>query len=176
MGVWRMSASKDADPDTIKSLAKEIKEISQVVRFDSLILLTYTAEAVNRYLEQWLKKFDQDQTRINILYLLIGNGGSLTPTNISKGVNRSKHAITRAIDILENDALVRRQPSVTDRRSLNVVITRKGIDLVKETLPALQRASSIATSCLSEEQIDELKTIVTKLRKWIWSSMPGDQI
>jgi DNA-binding MarR family transcriptional regulator len=86
-------------------------------------------------------------------------------------VNRSKHAITRAIDILEKDALVRREPSANDRRSLNVVITKQGIDLVKKTLPALQRASSIATSCLSEEQINELKTISTKLRKWIWSSM-----
>ena len=169
-----MSTSKSTDPEAIESLAKEIKDISQVVRFDSLILLTYAAEAVNRYLGHWIKKYDQDQTRINILYLLIGNGGSLTPTIISEGVNRSKHAITRAIDILEKDALVKRVPSLNDRRSLNVVITRKGIELVKKTLPALQRASSIATSCLNEEQINELKTISTKLRKWIWSSMPED--
>ena len=169
-----MSTSKGANPEAIESLAKEIKDISQFVRFDSLILLTYAAEAVNRFLGQWLKKYDQDQTRINILYLLIGNGGSLTPTSISKGVNRSKHAITRAIDILEKDALVRREPSANDRRSLNVVITKQGIDLVKKTLPALQRASSIATSCLSEEQINELKTISTKLRKWIQSSMRED--
>lgn len=169
-----MPTSKSTDPEAIESLAKEIKDISRVVRFDSLILLTYAAEAVNRYLGHWIKKYDQDQTRINILYLLIGNGGSMTPTNISKGVNRSKHAITRAIDILEKDALVRREPSANDRRSLNVVITRQGIDLVKKTLPSLQRASSIATSCLNEEQINELKTISTKLRKWIWSSMPED--
>jgi DNA-binding MarR family transcriptional regulator len=169
-----MPTSKGTDPEAIESLAKEIKDISQVVRFDSLILLTYAAEAVNRYLGHWIKKYDQDQTRINILYLLIGNGGSLTPTRISEGVNRSKHAITRAIDILEKDALVRREPSTNDRRSLNVVITRQGIDLVKKTLPALQRASSIATSCLNEEQINELKIISTKLRKWIWSSMPDD--
>jgi len=168
------SISKSADPEAIESLAKEIRDISQVVRFDSLILLTYAAEAVNRYLGHWIKKFDQDQTRMNILYLLIGKGGSLTPTSISEGVNRSKHAITRAIDILEKDALVRREPSASDRRSLNVVITKQGIELVKKTLPTLQRASSIATSCLSEKQINELKTISTKLRKWIWSSMPED--
>lgn len=167
-----MPTTKNADAEAIKTLAKEIKDISQVVRFDSLILLTYAAEAVNRYLGHWIKKYDQDQTRINILYLLIGNGGSLTPTAISQGVNRSKHAITRAIDILEKDALVRREPSVDDRRSLNVFITRQGVELVKKTLPALQRASSIATSCLNEEQIKELKIISTKLRKWIWSSMP----
>lgn len=169
-----MPTSKEADSEAIESLAREIKDISKVVRFDSLILLTYAAEAVNRYLGYWIKKYGQDQTRINILYLLIGNGGSLTPTSISEGVNRSKHAITRAIDILEKDALVRREPSLNDRRSLNVVITRQGIDLAKKTLPALQRASSIATSCLNEEQINELKTISTKLRKWVWSSMPED--
>jgi len=78
-----MPTSKGTDPEAIESLAKEIKDISQVVRFDSLILLTYAAEAVNRYLGHWIKKYDQDQTRINILYLLIGNGGSLTPTIIS---------------------------------------------------------------------------------------------
>jgi DNA-binding MarR family transcriptional regulator len=169
-----MPTSKNADPEAIESLAKEIREISQVVRFDSLILLTYAAEAVNRYLGQWVKKYGQDQTRINILYLLIGNGGSLTPTSISKSVNRSKHAITRAIDILEKDALVKREHSAKDRRSLNVIITRRGIELVKKTLPTLQRASSIATSCLNEKQIDELKTISNKLRKWIGSSMPVD--
>jgi len=168
------SMSKSADPEAVESLAKEIKDISKVVRFDSLILLTYAAEAVNRFLAKSIKKYDQDQTRMNILYLLIGKGGSLTPTSISEGVNRSKHAITRAIDILEKDALVRREPSVDDRRSLNVVITKQGIDLVKKTLPSLQRASSIATSCLTEEQINELKTISNKLRKWIWSSMAED--
>ncbi len=169
-----MSTSKSSDSKAIETLAKEIKDVSQVVRFDSLVLLTYAAESVNRYMAQWVKKYDQDQTRINILYLLIGNEGSLTPTGISEAVNRSKHAITRAIDILEKDQLVRREPSKNDRRSLNVVITKQGIELVKKTLPALQRASSTATSCLSEEQVEELKTISIKLRKWIWSLTSED--
>ena len=49
------SILKSANPEAIESLAKEIRDISQVVRFDSLILLTYAAEAVNRYLGHWLR-------------------------------------------------------------------------------------------------------------------------
>jgi DNA-binding MarR family transcriptional regulator len=167
-------AAKTDKTQSLEALAKEIQEISAVVRFDSLILLMYAAEAVNRYLEAHMKKHGQDQTRLNILYLLVAAGGSMTPTNISKRVYRSKHAITRALDILEKDDLVKRKPSGNDRRSLNIVITEEGINLVKRTLPDLQRASSVATSCLTKEQIEQLGSLSRKLRKWLWSSIPGE--
>jgi DNA-binding MarR family transcriptional regulator len=165
--------SLEKNKESIESLAIEIKEIAEIVRLNSLILLMYAADAVSRYLEPLMKKYVQDQTRINILFLLIASGGSMTPTNISERVYRSKHAITRAIDILERDNLVKRGPSKSDRRSINITITENGINLVKECLPDLQRASSIATSCLTNEQVKELNTISRKLRKWIWLSMAG---
>lgn len=157
--------------ESLQSLAAEIKQIGEVVRLDSLILLMYAAEMVNKYLDSQMKKYAQDQTRMNILYLLIANGGIMTPTNISERVYRSKHAITRAIDILETNNLVKREASRNDRRSINVTITESGINLVKESLPDLQRASSIATSCLTNEQAEGLKTLLRKLRKWLESSM-----
>ena len=72
--------------------------------------------------------------------------------------------------------LTRARPGRTGTR----ILTQRAVECRttgipgSETLPALQRASSIATSCLNEEQINELKTISTKLRKWIWCSMPED--
>lgn len=157
--------------ESMESLAAEIRQIGEVVRLDSLILLMYAAEMVNKFLEFQMKKYAQDQTRMNILYLLIANGGTMTPTNISERVYRSKHAITRAIDILETKNLVKREASRNDRRSINVTITENGINLVKESLPDLQRASSIATSCLTNEQAEGLKALLRKLRKWLESSM-----
>ena len=123
----------DQDTESIESLSEEIKKISQVVRLDCLILLLYAAEIVTRYLDSHMKKYGHDQTRFNILYILVSNEGSMTPTNISKQVYRSKHAITRAIDILEKDKLVKRTSSSDDRRSINVIITKKGINLVKRS-------------------------------------------
>lgn len=159
------------EKEIIKSLSEEIEQISEVVRLDSLILLMYAAEAATRYLDSQMKRHGHDQTRLNILYLLVGNGGTLTPTTISKRVYRSKHAITRAIDVLEEDGLVKRVASGTDRRSINVSITETGLNLVRESLPDLQRASSVATSCLTGEQVDTLREISRKLRKWLWSCM-----
>lgn len=161
-------ASSDANYDqSVASLAREIRDMQEIVKFDSLLLLLYAAEVVSKYLESRLREFGHDQTRLNILYLLVANGGTLTPTGISEKVYRSKHAITRAIDILEKDELVVRERSPDDRRSVNVTISDKGIDLVRRSLPKVQQASAIATSCLSGRQVDELKNTTRRLRHWI---------
>ncbi len=167
-------AKKGSETHSIESLAQEINVISKVVKFDSLVLLMYAADAVNKYLESCIGQHGQDQTRINILFLLITNGGYMTPTSISKRVYRSKHAITRAIDILEKSEFVERTPLAGDRRSINVGITQKGLEFVQLILPDLQRASSVATSCMSKDQVDELGDLSRKLRKWLWASMTND--
>ncbi|MHB8869416.1 MAG: MarR family winged helix-turn-helix transcriptional regulator [Thermoleophilia bacterium] len=156
--------------DSMELLAREIRDMQEIVKFDSLLLLLYAAEVVSRFLESRLKEFGHDQTRLNILYLLVASEGTLTPTEISDKVYRSKHAITRAIDILEKAELVTRERSPSDRRSINVTISEKGIDLVRRSLPKVQQASAIATSCLTSQQVEELKSTTRKLRHWISAS------
>lgn len=168
-----MTPRENAEKDSMESLAREIRDMQEIVKFDSLLLLLYAAEVVSRYMESRLKEFGQDQTRLNILYLLVASGGTLTPTDISEKVYRSKHAITRAIDILEMDELVKRERSPIDRRSINVTISEKGIDLVRRSLPKVQQASAVATSCLTNQQVEELKSTTRKLRHWISASPEG---
>ena len=165
-----MTARDATREDSMESLAQEIQSMQEIVKFDSLLLLLYAAEVVSRYMESRLKEFGHDQTRLNILYLLVANGGTLTPTEISEKVYRSKHAITRAIDILEKAELVTRERSPSDRRSINVVISEKGVDLVRRSLPQVQQASAVATSCLTTQQVEELKSTTRKLRHWISSN------
>jgi len=159
MGIQHISSS-----ETIESLSNEIEHIAEFVKFDSLIILMYTASVVEKYLNISTKKYGQDQTRLNILYLLVGLGGSATPTIISKRVYRSKHAITRAIDLLEKGSLIKRERTSVDRRSINITITQNGLQLVKRSLPELQRATSEAISCLNNTQLMEFKAILKKLR------------
>lgn len=165
-----MTPPDAAYKDSVKSLARDIRDMQEIVKFDSLLLLLYAAEMVSRYLDSRLKEFGHDQTRLNILYLLVANDGTMTPTEISEKVYRSKHAITRAIDILEKDELVLRERSPIDRRSINVTISEKGIDLVRRSLPKVQQASAIATSCLTSQQVEDLKSTTRKLRRWISTS------
>ncbi len=157
--------------EAIESLSKEINEVSEVVKLNGLILLMYAANVVSKYLETKLRKYGQDLTRLNILYLLVGSNGNMTPTNISKRVFRSKHAISRALDVLENDGLVERERTSTDRRSVNIRITRKGVQLVRKSLTDLQQASAAATSVLGDNQVEDLKTVSRDLRKHLLNLM-----
>lgn len=168
-----MTPQDAAQADSMESLAREIRDMQEIVKFDSLLLLMYAAEVVSRYMEMKMKEFGHDQTRLNILYLLVASGGTLTPTEISEKVYRSKHAITRAIDILEKAELVTRERSSSDRRSIDVTVSEKGVDLVRRSLPKVQQASAIATSCLTSQQVEDLKTTTRKLRHWI-SNNPAE--
>jgi DNA-binding MarR family transcriptional regulator len=156
-----MKVDSDA---AIETLANEIKEVSEVVRLDGLVLIMYAGDVVSRYLDMKMRKFGQDLTRFNILYLLVGSGGIQTPTAISKRVFRSKHAISRALDVLEKDGLIERARTNKDRRSVNIRITKKGLQLVRRSLPDLQKASAAAASCLNDERFEELKKLVKELR------------
>jgi DNA-binding MarR family transcriptional regulator len=163
--------AKATQEEAIENLSKEINEVSHVVKLNSLLLLAYAANVVSKYLDMKMQKYGQDLTRLNILYLLVGSGGSMTPTNISKRVYRSKHAISRALDVLEKDALIARARTSSDRRSVNIIITRKGVQLVRKSLPDLKQASAAATSCLTTERTEDLKTISRDLRNHLINLM-----
>ena len=102
---------------------------------------------------------------------------------VAEGVLRQDYGL---LDDAHADCCTHRQVSLLATESINKMrslgfdvgvgdfaenLTTEGIDLVKRSLPDLQRATSVATSCLTKEQIDELKTITSKLRKWVLSSM-----
>jgi DNA-binding MarR family transcriptional regulator len=91
----------------------------------------------------------------------------MTPTELSKGVFRSKHAITRAVDSLEKEGLVAREGIGTDRRTRRVAITKEGLDVIKQAMPYRQEVSSTAMSCLSEQQAQEFNAALRQLRKHI---------
>ena len=91
----------------VESLADDIRAQAKELRTDNLLSFVYTADILNRYLEIKLRKYGANRTQLNILHALITQGGSLRPTELSKRVFRSKHAITRAIDALEEEGLVR---------------------------------------------------------------------
>lgn len=167
----RKQKAKVSQEEAIENLSREINEVSDVVKLNSLVLVMYAASVVSKFLDTKMRKYGQDLTRLNILYLLVGSNGSMTPTNISKRVYRSKHAISRALDVLEKDGLVQRARTSSDRRSVNIVITRKGVQLVRKSLHDLQQASADATSCLPPERIEEFKFMSRALREHLMNLM-----
>ena len=159
--------------ERVESLAKDIRTQANDLRFDSLVSFTYTADIVNRYLNAVLYKYGINQTYFNILHNLITHGGVMTPTELSKRVFRSKHAITKAVDSLEKEGLVAREGIGSDRRTRKVAITKEGLDVVKNAMPYRQEVSSRAMSCLNEQQAQELNATLRQIRKHVLDLLDG---
>ena len=70
-----------------------------------------------------------------------------------------------AINILENEGVVRREPSTNDRRSVKVVITDKGWNEANRLNPIAQELSREILSCLEKEKVEDLVDTMRNLRE-----------
>lgn len=149
----------------LESLADEIRAQALDLRGELILSILYTTILFNRYLEIETAKRESTPTRFGILHNLVTHGGVMTPTNIGKRVFKSKHAVSRAVDVLEKDGLVKRQPVSGDRRFRRIAITPKGLDFVKANLAEMRVINHKTLSCLDIRQAEELRIILRQLRK-----------
>lgn len=127
------------------------------------ILMSY--EVLARFLEVELKRYEASLIRFNIMSVLFINGGEMTPSEIAESVFREKNSITAVINTLERQGVVRREPSIDDRRSINVVITDKGWKEANRLSPIAQELSREVLSCMDKKQIEDLVACMRKIRE-----------
>ena len=154
--------------ENIESMAKEIRAQAQNMKVDTFLSYLYTADIINRYLYMVLGDEQVSRAGFTILHFLILNDGSLLPTEISKKALRSKYSVTRAIDTLEKQKFVKRLPIGEDRRNRRVIITRKGLEIVRNaTIDSRERFSHDIFHFLGEEKLEELNSTLKLLRKHV---------
>lgn len=151
--------------EKMESLSEEIKAQAKYFRQNVFLSFVYTADILNKYLEIQMRKYGAKPIRFNILTNLVTHGGKMKPTDLSKRVFRSKTTLTRVIDGLEKDGLVRREPIGEDRRIREVAITLEGVKLVEETMTGREEITNMAMSCLNKEQTNQLGAILKLFRK-----------
>lgn len=157
--------------DTMESLANDIRVQANDLRVDNFLSFVYAADIVNRYLDTELRRVHLNRTQMNILHTLVTHEGMLTPTELGRRVFRSDHAITRAVDGLEKEGLARGEGTANDRRLRKVVITRKGLDLIKNTMTLRWEISYRAMSCLDVEEAQTFSATLRRIRKHILNLM-----
>ena len=90
-------------------------------------LLVRTAHAQQNYLRPYLKKLGLSPGQPKVLRCLTALGPCSQKT-LADYCEVDPAAICRMLDSMERDGFLRRQPSKTDRRSGEVVLTDKGQD------------------------------------------------
>lgn len=98
----------------------------------------------------------------SILELLF-NKGPHTIQKISEKLSIPSGSITYVVDKLEKNDFVKRNPSPTDRRASNVVLTDKGQSLFEEIFPQHVEVISENLSFISNEEKLQLTNLLKRL-------------
>lgn len=149
----------------IDTLSRQFRMLSTDMRHDTWLSIITTADAVNRYMVIRLKRARSHATRSAILNALILNDGTMTPTALSKAVFRSKCDITRVVNKLEKERLIERRSSRADRRIKRIIITSKGVDSIRQTMPERRETTDKITSIFGKDEMDMLSNMLKRLRK-----------
>lgn len=81
---------------------------------------------LRRVREQSLLDFDLDRQEFDTLHKLAGRGGTAALSDLAADLDLAPASVTGRLDALERRGFVRRTPSTTDRRRVDVELTDRG--------------------------------------------------
>jgi len=137
----------------------------------AFILFIQAADAVRKYADARLYQAGLSTIRLIVLQVLAANGGTMTPTAIAYWTLRERHNITTLIGRLQKDRLVRVEPSSADRRSVQVVLTDEGWQLLKQATPVAIEIVRQVMSSLNDDSIAELEKSLRVLRESAYNGL-----
>jgi DNA-binding MarR family transcriptional regulator len=143
----------------------EIEKVNVQIRSMQIPRIIAFADVVNRHTQKILKN-KISWLRTSALMFLITRGGTLTPGQLARIMLRSNYSITKLIDGLEKDRLVKRYPDEKDRRSIKVKVTSEGLNYVITSLSNVNvmEAERELKYWLNDDERQNLAAIIRKLR------------
>jgi DNA-binding MarR family transcriptional regulator len=135
------------------------------VYFEAVFEIIKTGHWLTDSVSRELKEFDIYEPQFNVLRILRGAKGKPVSANaiLEKMLQRSSN-ITRIVDKLTAKGLVERALSVNDRRKMDIVITTKGLDLLKKLDKKVEALHKPMMNNLSAEEAETLKGLIIKLK------------
>ncbi len=147
-------------------LESEIKQSRFKNEYQKLsVNIIYTSNWLSHHHVRHCKDYGITPEQFNILRILRGQHSKPATVNllIDRMLNKMSNA-SRLVEKLRKKGLVERQINAADRRACDVVITAKGLDLLKR----LDKAEKEWQKIISHLSVNEAKTInnlLDKLRK-----------
>jgi len=106
---------------------------------------------INRAIDLQSKKLEKEtgQTTPQLLLLkALEKDGRAKPSVIAKSVHLSHATVTSIVDRLEKSAMVTREKNADDRRSVEIVLTEKGRECIRDAPEMLQEDFLVSLSQL----------------------------
>ena len=105
-----------------------------------------------------------------VLSTLHKSGGQLSQRDLLERASISPAALSEVLAKLEGEGLVVKKPFERDRRQLLIQLTEQGEGYAAHKCREREEFEANALSCLSSEEQEQLKELLTKLRHH-WESL-----
>jgi len=126
-----------------------------------------TGEAFLALADRRLRAYGLSAGARQVLAVLDGDGGSLSPTTIADRLIITTASMTSLLDTLQRRGLVQRTPDVKDRRRVVVTITAEGSRVIRRLLPEMLALQDDVAAALSPGDRAELVRLLSTLRAGI---------
>jgi DNA-binding MarR family transcriptional regulator len=131
----------------------------------AILNIMYTHHIITESFNEIVKNYDISVEQYNVLRILRGQKG--TPANmcvIQERMLAKTSNTTRLVDKLLLKELVTRNVCPNNRRKIEVLITEKGLLLLKELEPKLKIHEDSFANNLSTEELQQLNHLLEKYR------------
>lgn len=146
------------------------KELKQTKPFASLreevaVGFQLTAEMLKLHLNETLKTVNLTAPQYNVLRILRGAGGEgASVREISDRMITKDSDVTRLLDRLEANKLVRRERQTKDRRIVQTYITQRGLTILSDLNHRINDCHDRQLGHLSEKQLANLSKLLDIVR------------
>ena len=148
------------------SIERDIKSTKKLQEKEKTVInLLYTYNWLKERNLAFYKQYDLSSEQYNVLRILRGQKGN--PANLSTIQERMLNKMsntTRLVDKLITKGLVTRQTCKTNRRKIEIYITKKGLNLLSKLDPIVKDNNSIITKNLKSKELETLNNLLDKLR------------
>jgi len=128
--------------------------------------LIYTARLTGEMVQDTMKAYDLSQEQFNVLRILRGQkGNTVNMCVIQERMIAKTSNTTRLVDKLLLKGLVSREVCPGNRRKMEIGITEKGLELLKNLDPLVEEAENRFARNLSAKELETLNGLLEKYRK-----------
>jgi DNA-binding MarR family transcriptional regulator len=124
-------------------------------------LLTKARNVIFAEMDTALKDLDITSSQMGILFAM-QRGVASTPFELSKLLSIDTGLMTRMLDKLETKGLLERSRSVDDRRVVNLVLTKKGVQIAEEIPHVAPEVLNARLKKFTKAEFEELCTLLNK--------------
>lgn len=151
---------------TTMTIEEVIKSTVKMDNAKKVILnIMYTQNVIQDHFNELIKQYDLSGEQYNVLRILRGQKGN--PANmcvIQERMLAKTSNTTRLVDKLLLKEFVTRNVCPDNRRKIEVLITQKGLDVLKELDPKVDEHERAFAKNISPEELELLNQLLEKYR------------